>query len=958
MSVKVWRGDAQPVRNVWTVTLDGVTEVTLTINRKAIVGTTGTEFAAAILASTIPEWQEVEATGGTASLVLTGPEDGTPIEVSCTTDAAIVVTTTVPGAADTNEKQTVSIVGATGGTFTLSFGGYTTGNIAFNADAATVETAFEALTSVGSGNGTVSGTAGAWVIEFTGTLAHTDVALVTGSGANLTPGASATISTVTQGTNSANPRFRLNPGTSGGFALEGYLPPPRNTNGLLSPDFSQNSLSPNVIPGYLPYNCTAQNILDHLDAVLGTPSNVTSDIYLFWGNPVHAYATVVADPDYAGQFLIEFKGSIFEGQTMPGIGMYTNYNNNGSYGTGIGCSCTAITTGGSEGDNEVQKIILGIAQSGTWTISYAGQTTAALGLAATADDVEAALEALSNIGTGNIAVTKTETVSTSTYYLTFQGDLAGTNVAEVTATTTGLGGRVVGVSVTQASAVNTNEVQTVTIDNITPSGGTFTLSYGGQTTSALAYNASAAAVQAALIALSSVGPTDVAVTGTTLGTWVVTFQNSLGNQDVAKITGVATSIVGDMAEETTLSSGPHHFSEPKNWDANAIPVDGDTIVFQSGSSDCLYDLIAYQPVHYIDIATANGGTFSLTFDGCTTGALAYSVSAADMQTALGGLASIGSGKVTVTSGSTGLYTITLSDTAAENPKLHLTGDGTNLTGDTLTITHGLLSPAAVKVYSSYTGKIGLANQNDLGYYEYRPRVLTICDTHDAQAVTIEIGLGEGSGSGRIRLNTGAVQTTLTVYDTGSASDYPFPAVQWQGTHASNAARVYKGSVGIGVGSGETTVVSTLDVGHASSQDSDSEVSCGQAVTMGTVVKSGGTLLLDSRSGSAITAITQHAGTMTIDGTDGVTQLTILGGTVYYNTSGTLAGAPKVSGDGVLDFSRDMRAKTVTNPIEIYGEESHINDPYKVVSSLVADWNETTRYAGLGRNVRITRGTPS
>jgi hypothetical protein len=196
---------------------------------------------------------------------------------------------------------------------------------------------------------------------------------------------------------------------------------------------------------------------------------------------------------------------------------------------------------------------------------------------------------------------------------------------------------------------------------------------------------------------------------------------------------------------------------------------------------------------------------------------------------------------------------------------------------------------------------------------------------------------------------------LTVYDTGSAADYPWPAVIWQGTHASNTAKVYKGSVGIGVGAGETSVLSTLDVGHASSQDSDAEVACGQSVTLGTITKSGGTLLLDSRSGSAITLITHHAGTLTIDGTDGVTQLTILGGTVYYSTSGTLAGNPAISGDGRLDFSRDMRAKTVTNPIDVYGDEATVYDPYKKVASLVVDWNNTTRYDGLGRDIRVTRG---
>jgi YD repeat-containing protein len=46
-----------------------------------------------------------------------------------------------------------------------------------------------------------------------------------------------------------------------------------------------------------------------------------------------------------------------------------------------------------------------------------------------------------------------------------------------------------------------------------PTGGTFTLSFGGQTTAAIAYNATAATVQAALQALSTIGAGNVLVAG-------------------------------------------------------------------------------------------------------------------------------------------------------------------------------------------------------------------------------------------------------------------------------------------------------------------------------------------------------------------------------------------------------------------------------------------------------------
>lgn len=93
-----------------------------------------------------------------------------------------------------NEIQTVSFTGApTGGTFTLSFRGQTTSGIAYNANAAAVQSALEALSNIAPGDVTVTGGSGpsvAWKIEFTGTYAATDVGLLIGSGASLTGGSS------------------------------------------------------------------------------------------------------------------------------------------------------------------------------------------------------------------------------------------------------------------------------------------------------------------------------------------------------------------------------------------------------------------------------------------------------------------------------------------------------------------------------------------------------------------------------------------------------------------------------------------------------------------------------------------------------------------------------------------------------------------------------------------------
>ncbi len=93
-----------------------------------------------------------------------------------------------------------------------------------------------------------------------------------------------------------------------------------------------------------------------------------------------------------------------------------------------------------------------------------------------------------------------------------------------------------GVSVGTATqgAAGTNEVQVISVDAAV-TGGTFTLTFNGQTTAALAWNATVAQVQAALAALSTVGAGNVSVSLNGSGDWVVTFQSALGGTNVNPI---------------------------------------------------------------------------------------------------------------------------------------------------------------------------------------------------------------------------------------------------------------------------------------------------------------------------------------------------------------------------------------------------------------------------------------
>jgi hypothetical protein len=90
-----------------------------------------------------------------------------------------------------DNNQTLTISGTpSGGTFTITYKSQTTSGIAYNAAASAVQTAFLALSTVGAGNATVSGSnGGPYTIAFAGTLA-TDTTAITASGASLTGGIS------------------------------------------------------------------------------------------------------------------------------------------------------------------------------------------------------------------------------------------------------------------------------------------------------------------------------------------------------------------------------------------------------------------------------------------------------------------------------------------------------------------------------------------------------------------------------------------------------------------------------------------------------------------------------------------------------------------------------------------------------------------------------------------------
>jgi hypothetical protein len=160
------------------------------------------------------------------------------------------------------------------------------------------------------------------------------------------------------------------------------------------------------------------------------------------------------------------------------------------------------------------------------------------------------------------------------------------------------------------------EAQQLNVFVATPSGGTFTLSFGGQTTADIPWDASAAVVQAQL--------------------------NSLGTvQAVGGVTVFARPGGGANIPQTSYLI---LFGNPTDTDPiPLITVDNDLL---TGGT---YGITGQSSQRFAwPQSVPTSGTFTLSFGGAATPALPYNATPAQIQTALEALASIGAGNVLVT----------------------------------------------------------------------------------------------------------------------------------------------------------------------------------------------------------------------------------------------------------------------------------------------------------------------
>lgn len=155
-----------------------------------------------------------------------------------------------------------------------------------------------------------------------------------------------------------------------------------------------------------------------------------------------------------------------------------------------------------------------------------------------------------------------------------------------------------------------------------PTGGTFTVTVGASTTAALAYNITAAALQSAINALSSVSTYG---TVTVTGAYTTGFFIAFGALTAGTVNTSGITIAGVGAPQTVYST-----------------------VSVTNLRTMRFALSA--PNGY---AFAGGSTFTITVFGQTTAAIPISATLADVKTALEALSNVGSGNITMFPGLSG-----------------------------------------------------------------------------------------------------------------------------------------------------------------------------------------------------------------------------------------------------------------------------------------------------------------
>lgn len=823
MAKKIWLGHAPDIAQVDEVTFNETSasvlaesaDLIITINGKALSVEPGPEsiadldtavagdtygikdifdkMAAAINATIIPEFSEVAASVETLDpdtaalyhrLLLTGRTAGKPFTAAVTApNPTADVDRIQAGAPGVNEKQSFYITPVpTGGTYTIkwNFGSGTeeSGSIAFGGNKDVVHAAMvSGMASVTdlpdiivTGLGT---SASPFIIELIGTLASTAVGLLSIDVSSLTGNGLVSISTLQDGSG---------PGSGSNVVTDNFTDP----NGTLltahTADTAQTwSLSEGTSPDIQSNKCNWDGL--------------AADVHV-----------CILSGNTGADFVAKFNSDTTGGEIGSGVifqhGIVFRHTDTSNYLY----ACIQHAFLGDEKRFEIHKVEGGI-------------------------DIILTAEALLGIDLlANASIVLTAQGDTLDWIVTFDSDTTGpdSTISGTTVTAfnqavlkTGTYFRTNSVNhdvfmdpLTFDAVVTLNEKQSVYTNG---AGGTFTLTFGGQTTAGIAPGATAAQLETAYELLSSIN--DVTVTGNGIPTspWIIEYVGTDTGNNVAEVTGSGTLLTGGF---------------------NFVVVE-----IQAGSAKL-------PNIWNVYVSNATGGTVKLKFLGRLTVAIAFGATAATVETALDGL---------VPGSWTGIFTVTGLGTLASPWIITSSGridgvahvmeaDNTLLTGTALGVVHSTIVSAtgrhwwnngvnwrdfdtdaigipatgdeviiltgdetnsilyglqnsAVKldrliISSMFIGTIGLPElvESEQGTYaEYRPSFLEIGFQGNKE---LSIGTDQGQGSGLIRIDSKADEVFVRVERTDGPAEIGQPAVVWIGSSATNTVLLLEGVMGI------------------------------------------------------------------------------------------------------------------------------------------------------------------
>ncbi|QGQ28433.1 hypothetical protein F1729_07100 [Gimesia maris] len=277
--------------------------------------------------------------------------------------------------------------------------------------------------------------------------------------------------------------------------------------------------------------------------------------------------------DFANGFIIEFQGDFANanvpllvadvfpldvvGTTLVGNFNISTVNPITGDTTNLEPTVTfdVTTTFDGVGDNEIQRILIpNVPGGGTYSlfVNTVPLEQVVVDYDATAAEVQAALESLSSIGVGNVLVTGS--AQTGGFNVEFVGafraaspgfvlDIDDSGILIVVPTLT-----------TIAEGTTINEVQEVGV-NGTPTAGTFSLTFDGATTGPIAYNADAAAIYAALVALPNLNADDVMVRGDALTGFEIEYTGNLATINTPQVVVDNTNLIGALLTVKTTTVG-------------------------------------------------------------------------------------------------------------------------------------------------------------------------------------------------------------------------------------------------------------------------------------------------------------------------------------------------------------------------------------------------------------------